>query len=347
MSPATTVKVGTFNLNNLFSRFNLYTEADPQIASDSDDATLDEPRPWLSPPAADADGDSEVEVVSRGEVGADGRLWWRREFMGRLIRAKDPAAQKTLADRIAALDVDVLCAQEVENIEALEDFVRHFGLRDAGFKHLSLIEGNDNRFIDVAVISKLPFGAVTSWRHHVHPDELSSPVFSRDLLQAEILGPNRDVMLTVYVNHLKSKLARNDAERTRGDERRQLQAESVIDIIDNNPPRSPYLVVGDMNDTPDSQPLRAFDDAGLTNALATAREIGGPYPSDDPTPPPDGKPWTHRYRADGTTTYELYDQIWASPDLADRIADAWIHRRTLRGGNASDHDPAAIELRGF
>ena len=46
-------------------------------------------------------------------------------------------------------------SQEVESIDALEDFVRFLKLREAAFRHLALIEGNDDRFIDVALISKL------------------------------------------------------------------------------------------------------------------------------------------------------------------------------------------------
>lgn len=340
------IRVGTFNLNNLFSRFNLYTEADPQIKSSSEEATKEKPRTWLDP----SEGGDELEIVSRGFIGPDGKLQWRRMFKGKLIYAKEPKAQRILAERIKALDVNVLCVQEVENLEALEDFVKFFKLRDEGFKHLSLVEGNDQRLIDVGLISKLPLGAVTSWRHRTHPDRPSETVFSRDLLQVEILDDSKEgkPILTVYVNHLKSQLADDAQEEKENDERRERQAESIASIIAEDPPGTPYLVVGDMNDSPDAPPLAALGgQAKLFNALAKAEERGGPYPDNDPTPPPPDLPWTHRYRGDGETRYELYDQIWASPDLEGKVAKAWILRRTLRGGNASDHDPAAIELKGL
>lgn len=340
------IRVGTFNLNNLFSRFNLYTEADRQIRADSDDeATTEQPRTWLT--STDADSDEEVEILSRGRIGPDGKLRWYRTYKGKLVHGKKEEAQRTLAQRIKELDVDVLTVQEVENLEALEDFVRFLGLDDEGFKHLSLIEGNDPRLIDVGVISKLPLGSVTSWRHRTHRDDTARPIFSRDLLQVEILRPDdRRPALTVYVNHLKSQLADTRAEEEENDTRRLRQAESIVKVIEENPPGTPYLVLGDMNDTPDSEPLAPLSQDGLFDALAGAEERGGPYPDNDPTPPPD-RPWTHRYRGDGKTTYELYDQIWASPDLNGKVAKAWILRRTLRGGNATDHDPAAIELTGL
>lgn len=88
---------------------------------------------------------------------------------------------------------------------------------------------------------------------------------------------------------------------------------------------------------------------------------------DAPAPPPSGAPspsvegasttsaatsldqprtkgWTHRYRAQGRTDYELFDQIWLSGDLAAKQTEAWIQRRTSRRGDAPDHDPAAVRL---
>ncbi|MFD0007941.1 hypothetical protein ACFVJ4_36805 [Streptomyces sp. NPDC127178] len=71
--------------------------------------------------------------------------------------------------------------QEVEDIDTLRFFVaQHLG---GAYPHLSLIEGNDPRLIDIAVLSKFPVGAVTSWQHAVHPDVPGERVFSRDLLE--------------------------------------------------------------------------------------------------------------------------------------------------------------------
>jgi hypothetical protein len=79
------------------------------------------------------------------------------------------------------------------------------------------------------------------------------------------------------------------------------------------------------------------------NGLSDPDETGGPYPSDDPNQPK-SKAWTHRYRAEGRTDYELFDQIWLSSELAPKQTAASIQRRTSRGGDATDHDPAAISL---
>ncbi len=51
------------------------------------------------------------------------------------------------------------------------------------------------------------------------------------------------------------------------------------------------------------------------------------------------------WRRFGRTDYELFEQIWLSPDLADKQTGAFIQRRTSRGGDATDHDPAVGVLR--
>ena len=93
--------------------------------------------------------------------------------------------RQTLAGRIKAMDLDVLGVQEVEDIEALRDFVR-FHLNGL-YPNVALIEGNDARFIDVGLLSKLAIGR----QHETHPAVPSERVFARDLLEVEILDSKR------------------------------------------------------------------------------------------------------------------------------------------------------------
>jgi hypothetical protein len=113
------------------------------------------------------------------------------------------------------------------------------GLRRAGYRHLVLVEGNDDRLIDVGVLSRLPIGAVTSWRHRTYKNRPHErPIFSRDLLEVDILSDNRErVLLTLYVNHLKSQLARDAEEKREGNLRRKRQVETIAAIIAERPPR--------------------------------------------------------------------------------------------------------------
>jgi len=316
--------VGTFNLNNLFSRFNFRAHVD-EIPEESRDVTVS------------------FEFTEEGD-------YWFRTFRGRLIQPMPTEQAQTVAGRIQAMDLDVLAVQEVEDIEALRDFNREF--LGGMYANAVLVEGNDPRFIDVGVLSKanFPIGAVTSWQHRVHPQDLTRRVFSRDLLEVEILDRRRTRRLfTLYNNHLKSQFVTpGDDPAVAGpaaDLQRRRQAEMVVKIVEERMrPDGRFLVVGDMNDTPDSQPLQSFSGqaVGLLNALVDPTET---RPAKADQPPPPSKAWTHRFKESGQPArYELFDHIWLSPSLAPRQSGAFIERRTRHGGDGSDHDPAWVVM---
>ena len=83
------IKVGTFNLNNLFSRFNFAARVDQLPDGDDGGISL-----TLGP--------DDVMV---------------RTFAGRLVREKDPDDTTEIARRIVdVMNADVLAVQEVEHI---------------------------------------------------------------------------------------------------------------------------------------------------------------------------------------------------------------------------------------
>jgi endonuclease/exonuclease/phosphatase family metal-dependent hydrolase len=317
------VAIGTFNLNNLFSRYNFQGKLD-----------------------ALRDGESEVESTVTFAF-SDSRRFRLRTFRGRLVRGKPDAERAALVACIRAMDADVLAVQEVEDIDTLNQFAR---TELAGlYPHRVLVEGNDPRLIDLGVLSKLPIGAVTSWQHAVHPDASGERVFGRDLLEVEILAPNRRRKLfTLFNNHLKSHFVPFDEDPEEGarraNERRRRQAESAAGIVAaRTRPNSSYVVLGDMNDPPDSEwlaPLVGDARLGLADALTAPTETRPPKPDD---PPPPSPAWTHRFKPRGRPAeYELYDQIWLSSALAGKQIGAFIDRRTKHGGDGSDHDPAWV-----
>lgn len=158
------ITVGTFNLNNLFSRYNFEAEIDAL-------------------PAGGPDLGGTVEYkFAPGSI----RL---RTYLGRLVKAKDPTATQKITDRIRTMSADVLAVQEVEDIDTLRQFNRDW-LNNL-YPYVTLIEGNDPRLIDVGVLSKLPVGGVTSWQHARHAADPAQPVFGRDLIEVEILNDAR------------------------------------------------------------------------------------------------------------------------------------------------------------
>jgi len=319
------VAVGTFNLNNLFSRYNFKGEI-----------------------KAIKEGETEVEGSLKYEFGT-GSLYKIRTYMGRLVKGKDRAKTELVAKRIADISADVLAVQEVEDIDTLREFNRH--QLNGMYSYCILVEGNDPRLIDLGLLSKLPLGAVTSWQHAVHPADPAQPVFGRDLLEVEVWNSSRAKKLfTIFNNHLKSHYVPWNEDQATGEssnnDRRKRQSEMVREIVRSRTrPNSRYLILGDMNDPPDSPFLSPFvddDELDLTNALADPDET---RPPKSDTPPPSTKAWTHRYKKSGQPArYELYDQIWLSPSLAAKQSNAWIDRRTKHGGDGSDHDPAWVVL---
>ena len=95
------MRVGTFNLNNLFSRYDFTADIDAVPAGGSDDAP--------------------VQIVTQVDPADPARVKFRT-FKGRLVKGKSQADRSRLADRIKAMDADVLAVQEVEDITTLTAF---------------------------------------------------------------------------------------------------------------------------------------------------------------------------------------------------------------------------------
>ena len=151
------VTVATFNLNNLFGRWNLYVEVSETRARDPGSeapAAVEPPRAWLD----EAPGLAATRAAGTRD-------------------AEPPDVQIVLEGDLVAGQI------KCETIEALEEFIDEERLDE--YRHLVLIEGNDERLIDVALMSKLPIGAVTSWRDRTYKNRpRERPIFSRDLLEA-------------------------------------------------------------------------------------------------------------------------------------------------------------------
>jgi endonuclease/exonuclease/phosphatase family metal-dependent hydrolase len=320
----TEISVGTFNLNNLFSRFDF--RADVSTAAPSN-----------------------VKVEQRTSFTFDDPAGFKlRTYLGKLVVGKPAAERALIAERIKRMNLDVLAVQEVEDIDTLRQF-NHVELGDL-YPHSVLIEGNDPRLIDIGLLSKLPLGAATSWQHV--PDPLDGhPLFSRDLLQVDVLSANRKRRLfTIFNNHLKSHFvpftaADPSAETTNANELRRRQCEGAAAIIAaQTRDRSRYVVLGDMNDPPDSEfmaPLAASKALNLTLGVKNPSETR-PAPG---SPPPPTPAWTERFKASGKpAVYTLMDQVWLSPALAEKQTGASIDRRSKVGGDGSDHDPAWVTL---
>ncbi|MEJ7786433.1 MAG: endonuclease/exonuclease/phosphatase family protein [Solirubrobacteraceae bacterium] len=229
--------------------------------------------------------DGSVTVTAGGRAEWIGWLELKRE-------AVDEVATRNTARVIAGLGADVLAVIEAEDRPALDRFNRDVlatGFDDDRqawrYRHVMLIDGNDDRGIDVGLMTRQAW-PIAQMRSHV--DDLtddSEAVFSRDCPEYELDGP-AGARLLVLANHFKSK---GYGKPAISNARRTQQAQRVADIYRARRAEGTELiaVVGDLNDTPDSEPLApllhatdlkdisehdSYTDDGRTGTYATGRD---------------------------------------------------------------------------
>lgn len=284
------IKVGTYNVNNLFDRF-------------------DDPYSWSD----DFGRSRSTKPKSLDEI----------YQLGARLREDRP---------------DVMAFQEIEGRDVLYEFnVSQLGRL---FRDIALIPGNDPRRIDVAVASTAPLGQVVSYQF-IRDPETGRKIFSRDLLEVEVLDPNNSTrrLFSLFVTHLKSKYvdpnqseAKQIEDREQADRRRWMQAKAIATIVKARfpNPNNFYIIAGDLNDTPDSRPLAPL----LRDPQLPLYDVLQQLDSKDR--------WTHYW--DSKDQYSQLDYLLLSQGLAQRIVTGSveaIHRRFVGG---SDHRPVYVTL---
>lgn len=157
-----------------------------------------------------------------------------------------PAEVEAKLARVAAVlarvDADVWLLQEVEDRALLE---RLAGA--AGYPAARLVDGNDPRGIDVALLSRLPVEAYASHAAETGPD--GRLLWPRDCVEAWLDAGGARVVLVG--SHLSSALSDDGT-------RRRLQAARMRELADAAAAEDPSALVlagGDLNDAPGSDAL--------------------------------------------------------------------------------------------
>ncbi|THV24004.1 endonuclease/exonuclease/phosphatase family protein [Peteryoungia ipomoeae] len=214
------------------------------------------------------------------EITATGRADW----VGSLELRDEPInehAMHNTARVIRDLKADVLGVVEAESRPVLRAFNDEILPAVAGspFRHVMLIDGNDERGIDVGLLSgaAYPIGRMRSHVDDRLPDGSDGLVFSRDCPEFEVALPDGEQIL-VLINHLKSKGYGSTAAANR---RRRAQAVRVAEICAERLSEGfqHIAVIGDFNDTPDSDPLQPLLQAGaMKDVFQHAKFDDGGYP---------------------------------------------------------------------
>jgi endonuclease/exonuclease/phosphatase family metal-dependent hydrolase len=244
--------------------------------------------------------DGPVEVV------ADGRHDWIGWFE---LRREDIYWKATFNTGrvIDAVKPDILLCVEVENRATLDRFNDQVLRGEFGFSypHFMVVDGNDQRGIDVGILSKYPIAEIRS--HVDDADQDGGRIFSRDCPEYDVLLPGSE-RLVLIPNHLKSKRNGNDQATLL---RRQAQAHRAHTIAVGALARSPLVLLGgDLNDTPAEPALASLFADGFQDVQSHPN-----YPKD--------RPGTYET---GLPNHKL-DYLIMSPVLQGRLQDTGIERR--------------------
>lgn len=258
----------------------------------------------------------------------------------RTTKSKDLDQIYNLGERLRQDKPDILALQEVENKGTMYEFNKsHLG---GHFDELVLVEGNDPRGIQIAMMSKLPLGHIISYQFlRDLEDRIKIKLFSRDFMEVEVLDPETyQPIFTIFNSHLKSRFvdptlkgSRREAAIQRGDYRRFRQAEAIAQIVKRrfpNPHQGLYVLAGDFNDVPTSDALAPLLQDPTLALYDVLSEL------------PENKRWTHYWSEEKQRSQ--IDYILLSPAMRQRMIPNTAHVVQRGNSGGSDHRPVYVDL---
>jgi endonuclease/exonuclease/phosphatase family metal-dependent hydrolase len=249
------------------------------------------------------------------EVVAEGREAWIG-WLELKTEAVDEVATQMTAKVIQDVKADIIAVIEADDRVGLVRFNDQL-LRplQATYGSIMLIDGNDERGIDVGLLTK-PGYSIESMVSHVDDMENNQRLFSRDCPEYTV-RVNDTTRVLVLINHLKSKGYGSQAD---SNARRKAQARRIREIYDLRRSQGVTMIaiVGDFNDTPDSDPL--------TPLLSDGSDLQDIFKH--PNFQSDGRPGTY---ANGTESNKI-DYILLSPVLWEKVTAGGVWRKGVWGG---------------
>ncbi len=248
---------------------------------------------------------------------ADGRSSW----VGWVELKRGPiddAAILNTARVIAEVDSDILVLVEVEDRPTLQHFhdqvLKPLLVKQGAkpYEYLMVIDGNDERGIDVGIMSRTPIHHMCS--HVADRTAKGTPLFSRDCPEYYLAAAttSNGEQIVVLPNHFASK----GSDRTGA--RRRIQAQAVKAIYEQiRETHENVVVAGDFNDYPASGALDPLlKNTDLVDAMSL-KAYKGPYPG------------TYEH----ATNKEKFDYLLLSPALQKRVTAVDVNRHGFYAPN--------------
>jgi predicted extracellular nuclease len=284
------LRIGTFNLENLFLRYKI----------------LDKERGSKNPKSIDPD----AFIAKGGHINLLGMMI---EDFGPISTSLRQETARIILDHAP----DILAVQEVESQEALFQFNRKYLGKNA-YPYYLVVDGNDQRQIDVGFLSRWPIKSLATHQHVPKAiTDRRKKVFSRDCLAVTFDIQGKE--LTIFNNHLTSRISDPD-----GTKRREPQAKAIIEIVTarfTKPDRANWVICGDFNALPDEKPVSMLE-KGLG-----AENIVNRLPTDER--------WTYIFKG----KHQQLDYLLASKALAARSNGKPIIDHSGQPAKKAKYDP--------
>lgn len=175
------------------------------------------------------------------------------------------------------VNADVMGVVEAETRIALNRFSSQLldKVNGVPYAHVMVIDGNEDRGIDVGVMTRAGY-EITSIYSHVDDQDEVGTVFSRDCPEYLLRTPT-GARLVVLVNHLKSKGFGSTDDSNRKRKRQATKVKEIYERLVASGEQN-VVVLGDFNDTPDSHVLDRHSSDRPARGLR-AEGYNGRFPS--------------------------------------------------------------------
>ncbi len=255
-------------------------------------------------------------------------------------RVKSPESCAAVATSLKAVDADVVILQEMGStnaVEALRGQLNTMGLR---YPHWTWEQGNDEA-IHLAVLSRFPIVRRVSHTNDFFLIEGRRQRVKRGLLEVEI-EVNAGYRFTLFNVHFKSK-----RPVPFGDESEIRLTEAVVlrkrlaELFERDADAN-VLVAGDMNDTPDSKPIKLLV-GGRKKMLCDLRPGERDVAAGDARSGNSDVTWTYYYLQQDS--YSRFDYLLASRGMEREWIAEGSYVASIPGWlEASDHRPVVAEF---
>lgn len=226
---------------------------------------------------------------------------------------------EALVGILADQQPDVLAVQELGDEASFDILIERLSAAGLDYPHRAYIEGFTPHAKN-GLLSRYPIVSTTRWTNLTYTVSETEFGVSRGFLEAEI-EVDDDYRFTLFNVHLKSKRYHELGQTEMRRNEARLLTQILTDRLAENPEIN-LLVAGDLNDTPESAPIRMIiDEGGLTDLRL--RDFVGDA-------------WTHEWSF--RDAYSRIDYLLCSPGMAAELVEAKSRVvRDPRNRNASDH----------